>query len=169
MKANLSIDGLKESAKPNRLRKRGAFTMIEVLVSFTMLGLIAAGTMWALTQSNAYASANRVHTCARTLVQNQIDAIETAESFDPQLGYVPTVLATGTSTQSNLTIYKDPLTNAVAATGTLTTTVADLGLTQTTNSVTSNLNVRRATVTLTYTYRNQSYAFTMCTLRSSDQ
>ena len=139
------------------------------MMALAILGLVAASTFAAMSQANRFAITNRVYTCAQTIVQNQIDTFLSVGPFDPQLSppLVPSELATG-STTTSVPIYADTATAATVVGGTLTRTVVDLGLTQTTNSVTDNLNTRRLTVTLTYTFAGRNYSIVMSTLRSSD-
>ena len=64
----------------NRIVLRG-FTLAEVLVATALLGLLAAGALWALTQANNYASISRLYTGAETAAQNQIDYLLTRYAF----------------------------------------------------------------------------------------
>ena len=103
--------------------------------------------------------------------QNQIDLILSKEPFDvtttPQR--IPTVLALGTTTTPNVFIYQDPVSGTVIVTGTMTTTVADVGSTMTFAGTTANLNMRKATVNVAYTFHNKSYNVSMDTIRTADQ
>jgi hypothetical protein len=141
-----------------------------MMMALAILALIAASTFAAMSQANRFAITNRVYTCAQTIVQNQIDTFLSVGPFNPQLNpaLIPSELATGTTTTNNVSIYADTETAATVVSGTLTRTVVDLGLTQTTNSVTDNLNTRRLTVTLAYTFAGKNYSIVMSTLRSSD-
>jgi type II secretory pathway pseudopilin PulG len=141
-----------------------------MMMALAILALVAASTFAAMSQANRFAITNRVYTCAQTLVQNQIDTFLSVGPFNPQLNppLIPSELATGTTTTTNVSIYADTATAATVVSGTLTRTVVDLGLTQTTNSITDNLNTRRLTVTLAYTFGGKNYSIVMSTLRSSD-
>ena len=66
-------------------------------------------------------------------------------------------------------IYQDPVSGQVVVTGTLTTTVADTATTMTFGATTTNLNLRKATATVTYSFRNKDYNVAMDTLRTADQ
>jgi prepilin-type N-terminal cleavage/methylation domain-containing protein len=66
-------------------------------------------------------------------------------------------------------IYQDPVSGNVIVTGTLVTTVADTASTMTFAGATQNLNVRKATATVTYSFRNKDYVVAMDTLRTADQ
>jgi prepilin-type N-terminal cleavage/methylation domain-containing protein len=66
-------------------------------------------------------------------------------------------------------IYQDPVSGNVIVTGTLVTAVADTGSTMTFAGATQNLNVRKATATVSYSFRNKDYVVAMDTLRTADQ
>jgi hypothetical protein len=139
-------------------------------MALSILALVAASTFAAMSQANRFAVTNRVYTCAQTLVQNQIDTFLSVGPFYPQLNpsLIPTELATGTTTTDNVPIYADTASGAAVVSGTMTRTVVDLGLTQTTNSVTNDLYTRRLTVTLAYTFGGKNCSIVMSTLRASD-
>lgn len=66
-------------------------------------------------------------------------------------------------------IYQDPVSGQVVVTGTLTTTVTDTGATMNFAGATANLNVRRATASVAYTFRNKNYVVSMDSMRTADQ
>ena len=66
-------------------------------------------------------------------------------------------------------IYQDPVSGKVVVTGTLTTTVTDTATSMTFAGATSNLNVRKATASVTYSFRNKNYNVALDTLRTADQ
>jgi prepilin-type N-terminal cleavage/methylation domain-containing protein len=66
-------------------------------------------------------------------------------------------------------IYQDPVSGQVIVTGTLVTTVTDSGTSMTFAGVTQTLNVRKATATVNYSFRNKNYSVAMDTLRTADQ
>jgi prepilin-type N-terminal cleavage/methylation domain-containing protein len=66
-------------------------------------------------------------------------------------------------------IYQDPVTGAVVVSGTLTTTVTDTALTMNFVNTGTNLNTRKANVTVTYNFRGRPYTLSMDTLRTSNQ
>jgi prepilin-type N-terminal cleavage/methylation domain-containing protein len=66
-------------------------------------------------------------------------------------------------------IYQDPVTGKVVVTGTLVTTVTDTSSTMLFAGATSNLNVRKATATVSYSFRNKDYTVAMDSLRTADQ
>ena len=65
-------------------------------------------------------------------------------------------------------IYRDPVTGSVIVTGELTSTVTDAVMSM--NYInTSNLNTRKAEVSVKYTFRDKPYELKMGTLRTADQ
>jgi prepilin-type N-terminal cleavage/methylation domain-containing protein len=148
-----------------------AFTLIEIVIALAVLGTMSAGCYIGFNAINTYAVSSRLYTEAQTVCQNQIDLILSKEPFDvtttPQK--IPSVLALGTTTTPNVFIYQDPVTGNVVVTGNMNTTVTDMGSTMTFAGMTANLNVRRATVTVSYTYRGKDYNVSMDTIRTADQ
>jgi hypothetical protein len=117
----------------------------------------------------------------------QIDAIESAGPFDPlhvsETGaadpLIPAVLTLdsarpgGTPLTETVRVYlykdpnkdpNDPTSDIVVVNGTRKTSVVDVS--QVYNGVT--LPMRRATVSLNYTYLGRTYSYSMSTLRASD-
>jgi prepilin-type N-terminal cleavage/methylation domain-containing protein len=66
-------------------------------------------------------------------------------------------------------IYQDPVTGSILVTGTLTTTITDTGMQSNFINANTNLNIRRANVTVSYTFRGRNYTISMDTLRTADQ
>ena len=67
-------------------------------------------------------------------------------------------------------IYRDPVTGLDIVKGVLASTVTDTGMTMTFISATpTNLNTRKATVSVTYSFRGKNYDVSMGTLRAGDQ
>ena len=150
-------------------RSKHAFTLMEVVMALAVLGTMGAGCYIGFNSINTYAISSRLYSEAQTCAQNQIDLILSKEPFDPTHNKIPSVLALGTTTTQNVFIYQDPVTGNVIVSGAMDTTVNDTGSTMTFAGSTSNLNVRRATVTVRYTYRNTNYSVTMDTARTADQ
>lgn len=65
----------------------------------------------------------------------------------------------------------DPATNLpkVLVTGTLTTTIAEVGDSMTLEGITTSLNTRRATATVSYSFRGQDYNVALDTMRTADR
>jgi prepilin-type N-terminal cleavage/methylation domain-containing protein len=152
----------------NGSRKHG-FTLMEVVMALAVVGTMGAGCYVGFNSINTYAISSRLYSEAQTCAQNQIDLILSKEPFDPTNNKIPTVLTLGTATTPNVFVYTDPVTGNVVVTGTMTTTVTDLGTTMTFAGSTTNLNTRRATVTVSYTYRGRTYSVSMDTMRTADQ
>ena len=60
------------------------FTLVEVLIAVSLLGLFSSGALWTLTQANRYAALSRLYTGAQLAAQNQIDLIMSKGPFSPQ-------------------------------------------------------------------------------------
>ena len=154
-------------------RQIGAFTLVETIVGIAVIGVGTACTVGALTKFNSIANTARNATGAYTAVMNQIDLIQSDSPFNPQktnadgTPQIPPELQIGTQTQNNIPIYQDPKTGVIVS-GTMTTTVSDISSTYTNGSVTFPLTMYKAVVTVTYTYLNRNYSFSMSTIRTSD-
>ncbi|MEY2542908.1 MAG: hypothetical protein QOE81_369 [Verrucomicrobiota bacterium] len=142
---------------------------MEVVMALAVVGTMGAGAYVGFNSLNTYAISSRLYSEAQTAAQNQIDLILSKEPFDPMNNKIPTVLTLGATTTPNVFIYKDPVSGKVVVTGTMTSTITDLGTTMTFAGSTKNLNTRRATVTVSYTYRGHDYAVSMDTMRTGDQ
>ena len=67
-------------------------------------------------------------------------------------------------------IYHDPVTGLDVVKGTLASTVTDTGMTMNfINATATNLNARKANVSVTYSFRGKPYTVAMATLRAGDQ
>jgi prepilin-type N-terminal cleavage/methylation domain-containing protein len=154
-----------------RVREAGGFTLVEVLVATVILALISATSFVTLNRMNFLAFSSRLYSEAQAIAENQVDILLTKGPFDPSRtpALVPTQLQVGTTNQTGVLIYVDPVTGQTVVTGTMTTTVSDPGLTQTLNSQAANLNVRQIKVQVDYTFRNIAYSVVMNTLRTADQ
>jgi prepilin-type N-terminal cleavage/methylation domain-containing protein len=155
--------------KLNRKNKRRGFTLMEVVMALGVIGTMGAGCYIGFNSLNAYAVSSRLYSEAQSAAQNQIDLILSKEPFDPTKNKIPSVLTLGTTTTPNVFVYKDPVSGNTVVTGTMTTTVTDTGATMTFAGSTTALNTYRATVTVSYTYRNKTYTVSMDTMRTGDQ
>jgi hypothetical protein len=142
---------------------------MEVVMALAVLGTMGAGCYVGFNSLNTYAISSRLYSEAQTCAQNQIDLILSKEPFDVTTNKIPAVLAIGTTTTPNVFVYNDPVSGKVTVTGSMTTTVTDTGSTMNFTGVNTNLNVRRATVTVSYSYRGKDYAVAMDTMRTADQ
>jgi prepilin-type N-terminal cleavage/methylation domain-containing protein len=167
-----------KSASLRRRRASAAFTLTEVMVACAILALISASIIWGLHQLNYYASVSRLYTAAQTLAQNQIDLVLTKAPYNPTTSQYPTpnVLQIGTyysdpttpntlyATERTVPIYTDPSNGNQTVTGSIKTTVVDPNVAISGNS----LNLRQATVVVTYTFRNKTFTVKMDTMRTCD-
>jgi hypothetical protein len=90
----------------------------------------------------------------------------TSSSYYPYYPYYRT--AGGQPLQKQAFIYQDPVTGNTVVTGTLTITVTDPALTMTYIG-SSNLNMRKTTATVNYTFRNHDYNVSLDSMRTADQ
>src|SRR2546430_16878930 len=91
--AALLFGGRTRTRRPNILlnfrdvstqKKAAAFTLAEVMMGITVLGIGIASTVGALTKFNSIASISRNATGACAAVMNQIDLIQSDSPFNPQ-------------------------------------------------------------------------------------
>lgn len=156
-----------------------AFTLTEVTMALAVIGTMGAGCYIGFNSLNSYAVSSRLYSEAQTCAQNQIDLILSKDPFDPTKSKVPSVLGgqvltagqSTTVTTPNVFIYRDPVSGNAVVTGTMTTTITNPGLTMTypAGSTAVNLNTWRATVTVSYLFRNTNYSVTMDTMRTANQ
>jgi prepilin-type N-terminal cleavage/methylation domain-containing protein len=160
----------------NRIsRSRAGFTLMEIVMALAVLGTMAAGCYVGFNAVNTYSVSSRLFSEAQTCAQNQIDLILSKEPFDVTTNKIPSVLVldnqrtpAGPLVTPNVFVYKDPVTGNVVVTGTMTTSVTDTGSSMTFAGTTANLNIRRATVTVSYTFRGKNYSVSMDTMRTAD-
>jgi len=172
---------------------RAGFTFVEVMMGVSVLGIASGSAIFGLSQLNSFATANRLYTTAHTLAQNQIDMILTKGPFDPTGNKYPllnsgdpetNILRTDTtyyydpSTPSQLypatsypngkttTMYKDPMNGNQVVQGTIAVTVKAPSAAFTVGGQT--LNLRQATVRVSYTFQGHTYSIVMETMRASD-
>jgi prepilin-type N-terminal cleavage/methylation domain-containing protein len=148
------------TAQPSAWARRSAaagFTLIEVTVAAALMSLCATFAYATILVSNRTAVVNRLFTLAQETARNQIDRLDCAAPYNPQMSQVPPELVLGIQSQT-VPLYVDPTSNATVVTATLTTAVTDLG----------SYNARSGVVTVTYTFRGRNYQVQMNTLRTSD-
>lgn len=156
------------SANTSRL----AFTLVEVLVAVALLGLLAGGSLWALSQANNYASISRLYTGAETAAQNQIDFLLSDSPFNPQNNEWGTKSEWKVGSTTLLpvpVIYSEPDANGAFShtiVGSLTTSVVKV--TNVTGPAGVDLNLYSATVVVTYTFRGKPYRVQFNAMRASD-
>ena len=92
----------------------------------------------------------------------------TTSSYYPYYPYFRS--GSGQPVSKQAFIYQDPVSGKVIVTGDLITTVVDANITMTfPGTANNNLNVRRVTATVKYSFRNKNYEVSMDTLRTADQ
>jgi prepilin-type N-terminal cleavage/methylation domain-containing protein len=156
---------------------RRGFTLMEIVVALAVLGTMAAGCFAGFNAINTYSISSRLYSEAQTCAQNQIDLILSKDPFDVTTNIVPTVLggqalaanASTTVTTPNVFIYQDPVTGNVVVTGTMTTTITNTSSTMNFTGTSQDLNIYRATVTVSYSFRGTNYNVSMDTMRTADR
>lgn len=147
-------------------RKISAFTLAEVVIAGALLAVLVSGAVMAMTQMNRAATAARLRTIALAVAQQRIDLIMTTPWQIDQTR--PTLLTATTTTENNVPLNND---NYNAATSLITPyTTLDYQVNSTRTTVITDINTRtlRATVTVSFTYRNRPYVITLNTLRVTD-
>lgn len=148
-----------------RCRNAG-FTLTEVLFAGALLALIICGSVVALTQLNRWATAARLQTIAQAVAQQRIDQIETVPW--QVTGTRPTLLTAGTTTEANVPLNNDDYNASLSLVSPYTNLDSQVLSTRTTEITDVTARTIRATVTVTYTYRNRPFTVTMNTLRATD-
>jgi prepilin-type N-terminal cleavage/methylation domain-containing protein len=155
------------------------FTMVETIVAIAVLGIGVASTIGVLTKVNSFASMSRNCTGAYTVLSNQVDLFQSMSPFNPQKSQIPqdtshggyptydmtlgthNISVNGTNFNVPVYEYRDASNNVVlVVNGTLTATVTDLSA--------SFPNTYQAVFTITFTYLNRTYTYSMSSIRTSD-
>lgn len=153
----------------NRLKSRRhllAFTVAEVTVAGAVLALFISTSVAAMTQINRWAASTRYRTLALALAQQKVDQILSTPWST--LSTVPTILAVGTTNETNLPLNNDSFNSETGLSSAFTN--LDVQVTASRKTIVSPISTRQvgATVTVTYTYRNRSESIAMTTLRTTD-
>jgi prepilin-type N-terminal cleavage/methylation domain-containing protein len=155
-------------SRRNKAEHLKGFSLIEIVIALAVLGTMASGCYLGFNWLNTYAISSRLYSEAQSIAQNQIDLILSKGPFDPASNKIPSVLQLGTTTTPNVFVYRDPVSGEVTVVGTMATTITDSGFTMTYAGSTNNLYIRKATVTVSYRYRNTDYSVSMDTFRTAD-
>ncbi len=159
--------------------------MVETIIAIAVLGLGVATTIGALTKVNSIATMSRNSTGAYTVLTNQVDLFQSMSPFNPQktnsdgTAQVPVDASHGSYPTYDMTVgthnisvngtnfnvpvyeYRDASNNVVlVVNGTLTETVTNLSG--------SLPNTYQAVFTITFTYLNRNYTYSVSTIRTSD-
>jgi prepilin-type N-terminal cleavage/methylation domain-containing protein len=182
---------------PKRTGDSAGFTMVETIMAIAVLGIGVATTIGALTKINSIAAMSRNSTGAYTILTNQVDLFQSMSPFNPQktnqnpdtcsgatgTAQIPKDTCHGSYPLYDMTVgthnisingtdlkvpvyeYRDANNTVVlVVNGTLSVTVTDLNFAGTTPSS----GPFQAVFTLTYTYLNRNYTYSMSTIRTSD-
>ena len=182
-----------------RRASRAAFTLVEIVISLAVIGTLAGSCYIGFNTVNAYSVGSRLYSEAQAAAQNQIDLVLAREPFDvmstptkiplelmtsAELAALSPALGTSTPATSNAYypyylqdgllardafIYTDPNSGQVLVKGVVTTTISDPNVSMTLEGTATNLNLRRATVTVSYKFRNTNYTVSMDTMRTADR
>ena len=175
----------RQKCSVERASNRAGFTMAETIVAIAVLGIGVVSTIGTLTKTNAIAAMSRNSTGAYTVLTNQVDLFQSMGPFNPQKtnsdgtpqipkdtshGSYPTYdMTVGThnisvnGTDFNVPVYeyRDVSNNLVlVVNGTLTVNVTDLSA--------SLPNTYQAAFTITFTYLNRNYTYSISSIRTSD-
>ena len=167
------LPGGDSAALRARALSAGAFTLVELIVATTVIGLVAGSSIYALLDANRFAATQRIRTAAKAACQERIDqALTTAYSPPDALpalfttaGSIPAPngnpdRGTQTIPTESLTLYvdqTDATENLVPATRTTRVSLSD-----------SALGLVRVWVRVDYTFRGKAYAFEMYVVRAPD-
>jgi len=154
------------SASKNVLRR--AFTLVEIMIAVGVIAVCGLAAVQALILIDRKATAMRVMTNARAVVQRNID---TALGVPFTSTQQPAILAI---TSPSGTVYDedgngDNLVNVVfLRNGTNTLVKGTLTRIVISEPNAQNQDLRRITFVLNYTFRSRSYSYSMTTLRAPD-
>ena len=150
-----------------------AFTLVELLVSISIIGLIAGSSIYAMLDSNRFAASDRVRTAAKTACQEKIDQALTTPYSPPDA--LPTLFTTGGSIpapsgspdQGTQTIPTETIALYVDQDDTTRTVVQGTRTTRVSLSD-SILGLVRVWVRVDYSFRGKAYAYEMYVVRAPD-
>lgn len=149
-------------------RSRAGFTVLELSFAVAIFAFFAIGSIQALLQFNRFASNARYQTLATAAAQQKIDQVlTTAWSVS---GTRPTVLTTGTTTESNLPLNNDTFNSASGLSSAFTSLDTQVLDPRTTviSAVSGNTRLLSVAVTVSYTYRGRAYSITLNSMRATD-
>lgn len=138
-------------------KNRAGFTLVEVMVALMVLVISAVAITQALLQLNRRAAISRIMNAAKAEALSRIQQVSQC-SYDPAAkpAVIPTLLATGTTTQ--VVDLGSSLTGLGSIPGTATWTVTNL-------STTNVLSVR---CTIAYKYLGKNLSYELFTYKSPD-
>ena len=150
-------------------RRRGGYTLLEVLVAVMVVSGISASSILGLSQLNNNAVTARLQTCASTIAQSKLDRFLAVTPFRPDLGKVAPelVLATvleGSAATPTVPVYRDPDDPTTAVNGWTVMRITDAS----TTSGGQQVWAYRCEVTVAYHYRGKPYWVRLSSVRASD-
>ena len=154
------------SSRPTRRRTAQGFTLVEVLTAAAILSIFVVASLSAMTQINRWATSGRLRILSLALVQQKVDQIMTTPWSVNDT--TPTVLAVGTTTENNLPVDNDTFNNTTGLSSVFSNLDTPITGTRTTVIASAGTRMVRATVTVTYVYRNRTATVSMNTLRATD-
>lgn len=109
--------------------------------------------------------------CGPASATNTILRTDQAYYWDPTATGTTCPMSINHASPQKVTLYQDPMNPATSSPieAVVKTVVTDTGMTVNVGGVPTSLDLRRATVTVSYTYRNRPYEVVMETMRTSDQ
>jgi hypothetical protein len=149
-----------------RYRKGLGFTLPEVVIAGTILAIFIAGSVATMAQINRWATAARLRTLALAIAQQKSDEILTTPWNI--IGGRPTVLTSGTATETGLPLNNDDFNAATGLSSAFTSFDTPVAATRTTQITDVSSRLVRAVVTVTFTYRNRPQSMSLTTLRAID-
>lgn len=150
----------------SRHRGTRGFTVLEAAVASAMLALLISSLGLALVRINQWATAARLKTLALVVAQQRVDEILSTpwQIRNPR----PAVLTAGTTTDANLRLNDDATNDATGLRSVFSGLDTPVPATRVTQVVDLPPRAVRATVTVTFTFRNRTYATSLTTLRVTD-
>jgi Tfp pilus assembly protein PilV len=147
-------------------RLSAGFTLAEVLIASGLLAVLIVGSVVTLTQLNRSATASRLRSIALAVAQQRLDQI----MITPWqvTGTAPAILTPGTTTETNVPLNNDNYNASTSLISPYTSLDSQVLATRTTVVTAVTSTTLRASVTVTYTYRNRQCSFTLNSLRATD-
>ncbi|MEI6350447.1 MAG: type II secretion system protein [Verrucomicrobiota bacterium] len=153
----------------SRHHVQSGFALVEALIALMVIGITVVSLFAGLSKMNERAAVNRLYTCATAVVQSRIDRSLVDKPFDPGESQVHPDLVAHTETTPYIAVYKDPDTNQVLVSGTMTTTVSSTTVPVTSGSSLGNVTLQKTDVSLGYQFRGRNYNVQLTCLRSPDK
>lgn len=158
----------------SRLSRCAAFTLVELLVAMSVIGLVAGSSVWAMLDSNRFAAIDRVRTAAKAACQEKIDQALTvpyASDAIPPLfttGSPATIPSpNGNPDRGTQTIPAETISLYVDQDNTSPAAVQGTRITRVSLSDAA-LGLVRVWVRVDYSFRGKAYSYEMYVVRAPD-